>query len=463
MVERNRRARVSASGSVCVAVAWALATLACAPDDPRPRGGLEDVLALHERDDVNVLFVLVDTLRADHLHAYGYSRKTSPNLDELAATGIRFADHIAQSSWTKCSMASLWTGLHPNRTGMLRVSNALPEGARLPAEILREAGFRTAAIYRNDWVDEEFGFAQGFEMYLHPVPSFSAIAQHRSEPGHAAMSDAEIIRSASEFMRVHARDRWFLYLHLLDVHEYISDEASAVFGVSYKDFYDNAVLWTDQLMGHLVERLDHYGLRERTLIVFASDHGEAFGEHGAEGHARDVYGEVTETPLILSFPFRLEPGLVVETRTQNVDLWPTLLELLGLPGLEEPDGRSLLPVIAAAAEGEIDPAPPAAFAQIDATWGDRDGEPHPVVAVSDGPWRLVYYGTRPHDSELYDTAVDPKEQLDLAHAESDVAAQLAREAAAYLLRDAAPWGESSTIELEETQLRQLRALGYGIQ
>src|SRR5215471_15249695 len=88
--------------------------------DPRPLGTLEDVLALHQRSDLNVLFVLVDTLRADHLHVYGYERETSPNLDALAATGVRFARQVSQSSWTKCSMASLWTGLYPSRTRVLR-------------------------------------------------------------------------------------------------------------------------------------------------------------------------------------------------------------------------------------------------------------------------------------------------------------------------------------------------------
>ncbi len=88
--------------------------------DPRPRGTLEDLLALREHSDLNVLFVLVDTLRADRLGAYGYQRDTSPNLDALAATGIRFAQQVSQSSWTKCSMASLWTGLYPVRTRVLR-------------------------------------------------------------------------------------------------------------------------------------------------------------------------------------------------------------------------------------------------------------------------------------------------------------------------------------------------------
>ncbi|MGH7337529.1 MAG: sulfatase-like hydrolase/transferase, partial [Myxococcota bacterium] len=112
-----------------------------------------------------MLFVLIDTLRADRLRTYGYPRPTSPIFDVLAAAGVRFAHHTAQSSWTKCSMASLWTALHPARTGVTRFEHVLSPEARLPAEIFREAGFHTAGIWRNGWVEGYFGFDQGFEVY----------------------------------------------------------------------------------------------------------------------------------------------------------------------------------------------------------------------------------------------------------------------------------------------------------
>ncbi len=136
--------------------------------DPRPLGEPADIEKLSERNDLNVLFVLIDTLRSDRLSAYGYDRETSPNLDKLAATGIRFAEHMAQSSWTKCSMASLWTGLYPVRTGVTRSPQGLPDEAQMPAEILREAGFSTAGIWRNGWIAPGFGFSQGFEIYHSP-------------------------------------------------------------------------------------------------------------------------------------------------------------------------------------------------------------------------------------------------------------------------------------------------------
>jgi glucan phosphoethanolaminetransferase (alkaline phosphatase superfamily) len=129
----------------------------------RPKGTLEDVAALSQRDDLNVIFMVVDTLRSDRLGVYGYERATSRVLDDLGGHGIVFEHVIAQSSWTKTSMASLWTATNPVRNGILRFNHTLPEEVDFPAEIFRRAGFRTAGIWRNGWVAPNFGFAQGFD------------------------------------------------------------------------------------------------------------------------------------------------------------------------------------------------------------------------------------------------------------------------------------------------------------
>jgi arylsulfatase A-like enzyme len=468
---RSRGWRVAALAAVAAAVALAVGAYrlfgAGADPDPRPRGTLDDLLALRTRSDLNVLFVLVDTLRADRLHAYGYERETSPNLDALAATGVRFAHQVSQSSWTKCSMASLWTGLYPVRTRVLRAYDALSPDARMPAEIFQEAGYRTAAIWRNGWIAPNFGFSQGFEIYLSPRSRRSDEARiKRLANPNVSLSgdDADILVSALEFLRAHGHDRWFLYLHLMDVHQYTYDEDSALFGTGYSDSYDNSIHWVDSLLGHLFAELAERGLRERTLIVFSSDHGEAFGEHDGEGHARNVYGEVTQTPLILGFPFRLEPGIVVEARSENVDLWPTVLELVGLPPLRDPDGRSLVPEIVAAARGEAGPdGDGVAFAQIDQTWGRDELRPRPMVAMNQGRWRLIYRAAAPKRSELYDKREDPSEQRDLAAEQPEQTEALSREASAYLASRPPPWGgDAPSVEIDEMQLDQLRAIGYGV-
>jgi arylsulfatase A-like enzyme len=433
--------------------------------DPRPRGSINDVLALHERSDFNVLFILVDTLRADHLGMYGYKRDTSPNLDALAASGIRFAGQISQSSWTKCSMASLWTGLYPVRTRVLRAYDVLSPEAHTPAEIFQEAGFRTAGIWRNGWIAPNFGFSQGFEIYLSPAPQRLNRLRRGQAPNVTAQgSDADILASAIEFLRAHGHERWFLYLHMMDVHQYAYSEENALFGTNYLDSYDNAIHWVDSLLGHLFAALDERGLRQRTLIVFSADHGEAFGEHDGEGHARNVYGEVTTTPLILSFPFRLDPGIVVHERSENVDLWPTVLELVGLPALPDTDGKSLVPkIVTAAKQGPATDKDGIAFAQIDQTWGRNGMRPRPMVALNDGHWRLIYRAASPKHSELYDKSQDPYEQHDVAADNPEVVQALDAKADAYLKSAPPPWGaDAPTVEVDEMLMNQLRALGYGV-
>jgi arylsulfatase A-like enzyme len=364
-------------------------------------------------------------------------------------------------------MASMWTGRHPIRTGVLRAPEALAEGARLPAEILSDSGFRTFAVWRNAWVGPDFGFSQGFEAYHSPPARRIPASVRREKPTiGVGGTDQDIVRSAVELLRTHGNERWFLYLHMMDVHQYVYDQDTALFGTSYSDIYDNSIRWVDRVLGSLISELDARGLRERTLIVLAGDHGEAFGEHGREGHARDVYGEVTTTPFILSFPFRLEPGLVVNAASENVDIWPTLLDLLGLPPLEEPDGHSRVPDILAAARGE---APATAshprFAHIDQVWGRTGQPPRPMVAVNEGSYRLVLRAaaTGPRRAELYDLASDPREQRDISGEQPEVRERLLTLAENYLERPGPEWGDAPDVELDEAQLQQLRALGYDVE
>jgi len=447
-------------------VALFVASLIRRNPDPRPTGSVPELQALSGRDDVNVLFVLVDTLRAERLGCYGYARDTSPLLDRLASNGVRFERHLSQSSWTKASMASLWTGLNPARSGVTRFDERLSEQAVLPAEVFREAGFRTAGLWRNGWVSGYFGFDQGFDTYERPAGRPPPASVRRENPTLSTVgTDMDAVAAAAAFLRIYGDTRWFLYLHLMDVHEYLYDEDSALFGTSYSDVYDNSIRRTDLVLEQLLRHLAANRLRERTLLVIASDHGEAFGERGFEGHARAVYRETTEVPWILSLPFKLEPGLVVRTRTRNVDIWPTLFELLGLPGLKGVDGRSRVPEMLAVARGETlaaDDTP--AIAHLDQTWGRRDADPAPTVAVTRGPLRYVRSespGREPLE-ELFHAGRDPLERDNLLEELPEAAREL-REQALASLTAGPPWGTTEPrLEIDEMQLNQLRALGYKV-
>jgi arylsulfatase A-like enzyme len=432
--------------------------------DPRPVGTVDDIPRLAERSDVNVLFILIDTLRSDRLSAYGYERETSPNLARLADGGIRFHRQLAQSSWTKCSMASLWTGLNPLNNGVTRFDDVIPDAARMPAEIFKEAGFNTVGLYRNGWVSPNFGFDQGFDVYSRPAARPPGPGVRRENPTVKAVgTDEDVIETAIEYLRVNGDERWFLYLHLMDIHEYTYDEESALFGGSYSDVYDNSIRRVDALLEVLFRYLAETGLAKKTVVVITSDHGEAFRERGVEGHARRVYRETTEVPLIVSLPFRLEPGVVVTSRSRNVDIWPTVLDMLGLDVPEERDGRSLVPTVLAAARGEdVEGSEDTGIAHLDMTWGQSSREPMPTIAVTAGPYRYVKLAQEGDAYEqLFNAAIDPRELIDQATAEPQKLVEL-REIGDRYLEQGPRWGEAPTRDLSEMELNQLRALGYAL-
>jgi len=429
--------------------------------DNRPEGLLQEAVNLRDRDDLNVLFILVDTLRADRMSAYGYERQTTPTLDYLAATGLRFDQHRAQSTWTKTSMASLWTSLYPQRNDVLGHKDTVNPEARMPAEVFKDNGFLTIGIWRNGWVAPNFGFRQGFDIYLTPR-ALQAPAAMRMKPiaGRINGTDIDAVYSATEFLRANQDRRFFLYVHLMDVHQYITIEETALFGTSFSDAYDNSIRWEDQQIGEILAELYRLDMAKKTLIVMVADHGEAFGEHGAEGHARDVHHETTNTPFIIGFPFKLSPGIVIEHPTQNVDVIPTLYELLGFEPLEHSDGKSRAPWIF----GDYAPDfPDRDYAHLDRSWGKKDKDPDPTVAVREGGYRLIHDVNHPERDLLYDVKSDREEKVNLAADMPGILKTLRSAAQEYLELEPAWEGGAPEIELDEMSLRQLRALGYSIE
>jgi len=457
----TRRSWLLTAGGVILVLA-ALATQLQVSMPSRPSGDIEDLRALGERGDLNVVFLLIDTLRADRLGAYGYERPTSPTLDEISASGVRFARAEAQSSWTKSSMASLWTGLFAHRTGVVRFQHGLPNAARMPAEIFREAGYVTAGIFRNGWVRDNFGFAQGFDLYIEPSPRKEPEGFRRPSPGARRLpgTDQDVTQAAIEFVTQRKSEKFMLYAHYMDVHQYAYDDvaASLGFGASLSDYYDASIHWVDSNIYELLLTLDKLDLLKKTLVVVAADHGEAFREHGREGHAANLYQEVTTVPLIFMLPFRLSEELVVEPVVRNVDIWPTILDLAGLPPLPQADGVSLVPLMEAAAKEEPFETP-VSLSYLDQTWGRVENEPSPLISIRNDGNRLMFRPKNPEAIEVYDHASDPGEHRNLRNQPPDWVEPLRAELETRLA-EPVPWGEPTEVRIDDMQRGQLRALGY---
>jgi choline-sulfatase len=429
----------------------------------RPRGTVRDLAPLRARGDLNVVFILVDTLRADRMSLYGYERPTTPVIDDLANHGIVFERVIAQSSWTKTSMASLWTGTYPATHGVLRFDHVIPDEAVMPAEIFKAAGYRTVGIWRNGWVAPNFGFGQGFDVYYTPKAGADAQLQRHS-PGAASIggTDEDVLVAVRDFLETFGREKFFLYLHLMDLHQYVFDDDADEFGPTYSDAYDKSIDWTDRVIGAIVDALDAADVFPRTWIAIASDHGEAFLEHGREGHAYDLYREVVEVPYVIIPPVILDRGVRVEEAIGNVDVWPTLLDLVGLPALQGVDGRSMLPRIANAAESASAHWTRPIVSHLDRHWGGR-GEAREWVSLTDGDSRVIVRVDQPDSAEFYDWRSDPREAVNRAAEAPPKLQPMLEQIERYRTRSEPPWGvKSPTIEVDALRLNQLRALGYRV-
>jgi choline-sulfatase len=227
------------------------------------------------------------------------------------------------------------------------------------------------------------------------------------------------------------------------------------------DSYDNAIHWTDRVLSALFKELADRDLLRRTLIVIGSDHGEAFREHGTEGHGRNLYREVSEVPLLISPPFNLDEPIVVEDMVRNVDIVPTLLDLAGLPPLPDADGMSLLPLVEAVAEGRptAEHAPKRDFGLLDIGWGDADVPQMLNQTVTADGWLLMVQECVPDGIALYELASDPNEMNDVAAEHPDrVAALDAELAEQYAMATGGAAAEQ--VELGPAQLERLKALGY---
>ncbi len=423
----------------------ALAGPACAPETPAS----DAVARLRALGRPNLVLVVVDALRADRTSAHAAAAHGSPEIARWAAHGIVFERALAQSSWTKSSMASLLTSRWPRSHGVLDPDDGLGDAARTVAELLREAGWRTYAVQSNGWLEEAFGFEQGFERYLFPRGGGSESERSRSWP-HAD----NIYREAERLIDAQAPAQpFFLYLHFMDVHEYAAPADIARPSPGAEGEYAAAISWVDEVLARLRDRLERRGLLERSVLILASDHGEAFGENGAFGHARNVFTPVLHVPIVLRLPFEITPTRVA-TQVRNLDLAPTLLDLAGLPASADFEGTSLLPLLATPnASDRASHASLGALLYPDARLQE---------SLTDGAWSYVRDLAPGGREWLFDRQVDPDENVDLSALEPERTAALRARLAADFGRAPAPGAVRPEVRVDPALAERLRALGYAL-
>jgi arylsulfatase A-like enzyme len=329
----------SALGFRLLLVLLAAAGTGCAASRPRP----------------GLVLILIDTLRADHLGAYGYPRPTSPHLDAVASRGVLFEQAIAPAPWTLPSSMSLMTGRLPSSH---RVENdGMKLSADIPtlAEVLRGAGYSTTGVVSHIYVSGLFGFNRGFQRF----EDFGLSKEYRFEAGLEPRAE-RVTDRALELFREMKGSPFFLFVHYFDPHwdydppppydtrfsgpyrgsvtgSYQSFSRYALPGSSLPeedrqhliDLYDGEIAYTDSQVGRLLEGLGREGAGGNTVVVITSDHGEEFKEHGSLGHGRNLYDEVLRVPLIIArLGERQAPRRVAE-QVRDLDIFPTFCDLAG--------------------------------------------------------------------------------------------------------------------------------------
>ena len=417
---------------------------------------------LSELGELNFILVIVDTLRADFTTPYGSQADTTPELLAWSEQGVVFEQARAQSSWTKISMASLLTSLWPRSHGLRAAQDGLGDEAITLAETFRDSGYATYAVQANGWLDQSFGFHQGFDRYVFPKGGGHPRLGRASIWPHAD----RIREEAQRILETHDAQRpFFLYLHLMDVHEYAAPPEYKNFGHDNQGAYRAAISWVDDVMAKLRELLAATGQLDRSVIVFSSDHGETFGEHNVHGHARNVLTPVVSVPLVLRLPFRIEP-IRIASQVRLLDIAPTLLELAGIAIPESFEGRSLVPLMTGEA-AETDWVSYAALGE--PLFPDASVQ----VAVNDGSWSYARNATPPEGDPtafearaeapgaefLFDRSVDPAENVNLIDHEPAHARRLRALLDAHLAGQSAGVLDQG-IRIDPAIAERLRAMGY---
>ncbi len=402
----------------------------------------------------NLLLISVDTLRADRLSGYGYGRPTSPRIDEFMKSAVRFDDAQAHASWTIPSLATTMTSLYPSTHGAVGFNSRLDESRTTLAEMLKARGYRTSAVVAQVFLQPKYGITQGFDDVRLKLEQD---AHGRTRPLGEQSTSAEIAQGAVEFFESakSSSTPWFLWVHFFDPHEkYIEHKGiSGTFGTSTpSDLYDGEIRFTDHYVGAVLDALQFYRFAEDTIVVFISDHGEEFGEHGGHGHGQSLHEELMRIPLAIRVPGE-NGGGVVKDLVRSIDVLPTCLELLGAPARDDIEGRSLVPRM----RGEpFDPAPCYSEVRQEANFD----------AIASGNYKLIVDRFDPDKPllRLFDRSKDPHETTDIAAKNPDLVERMSRalEAvkASAARRAAAIGNGGSKVDLNSQELDAMRELGY---
>jgi arylsulfatase A-like enzyme len=436
----------------------------------------------------NVVLVIVDTLRADHLPFYGYSRDTMPLLSSWVDEAVVFENCLSPIPITTPAISSILTGLYPRNHGVRNTGDALDEDQLTTAEVLQRAGYDTAAFASITGMLSRLNVGQGFAVrddrtllpdeegdHLWYTPEGAEMWQRRAD---------EVTDAALAWLEGEATEPYFLLVHYFDPHAYydppspfrerfVPQEGLATppglrswwgdvpnLGETIA-LYDGEILTVDFHLDRLVQQLRKTGAWGRSLVVFTADHGESLGEHGHMDHGEWLYEEQVRVPLAVRYPGMVRGGRRIDDHVGLVDLHSTILELVGTPQAEKVgDGRSLVPLL----EGRRIPERPLFFESEPCQQGHvtalgmecwPPGIHGKLRAVRDGDWKLILTPLKGDERlQLFDLPSDPGEFEDRSVGQPELTDRLRTRLVDF-------WGDGGRTGVQDRELlERLRALGY---
>jgi arylsulfatase A-like enzyme len=458
------------------------------------------------KNQPNILLIVVDTLRSDFISAYGFPHSITPNIDELAREGVLYENAISASPWTTPSHASLFTGQYPSRNGVDGRNILLDPASKTLAAELSRNGFQTAGFINNVYIRRQTGLGRGFQQYeefwgRNECSSIMLLVELLREKFNPREDTGAMeTRNAINDWLHHdwtTRHPFFLFVHLMEPHAPYGTPASKVqkflppgvtpqqaakvnqdpeifisgkLKMTARDFeiltalYQNDINYVDSVIGGIIQDFKQRNLLDNTLVIFTSDHGEHFGDHGLMSHELSLYDVLLHVPLIIRFPNRHYSGTRIKETVQTIDIFPSIMRFLKSESKLDIQGFSLLPDLferknhpyafseynnlraADKMERRFPDLPPARL------WNKKV-----LKSVRDAHWKFIWAsdGTR----ELYSIQDDPYEKNNLSQSNPDEVKKLQ----AVLGKWSTSFKPSSFYQNEEISreaLDELRSLGY---
>jgi arylsulfatase A-like enzyme/tetratricopeptide (TPR) repeat protein len=391
----------------------------------------------------NILLVTLDTTRADHLPAYGYTQVKTPNLDRLADQSFIFQDAISHTPMTLPSHASMMTGKLPITHGIRDNAGYILDPSEITlAEILKQNGYTTAAFVSTFVLDSRWHLDQGFDVYF---DNFNLALFKGLNPREAQRPASETEIEVEPWLQTNHNKPFFLWVHFYDPHE--PYDPPEPYKTEYADhLYDGEIAYTDEILGKLQKKIDNLKIDDRTIVVVAGDHGEGLGEHKEATHAMFVYNTTLHVPLLIRIPGARKQR--IEGVVRLIDLAPTVLDLLGINSPSEMSGTSLIPRMNATEKIKRVAYSESLYSELHYGWSS-------LISITTDQYKYIQ-APRP---ELYDLKEDSGELVNLIYDKPHIAKALHNQieeiVSTYSRKD-----QKSVSRMDMETEEKLRALGY---